>query len=143
MEYRKADLGDVEQLVKIRLAYLKEDHKEMTEEQAEKIRISLPSYFEKHLNQDIISYLGMDGGEAIASVFLLISEKPANPTFITGKTGTILNVYTHPDYRRRGIAMELMSMAIKDGRDMKLSYLDLEATSDLSLIHISEPTRPY
>lgn len=130
MEYRRAKLGEIEELVKARLAYLEAEYKEMTEEQAKKIRSSLPSYYEKHLNQDFFAYLGVDGDEVVSSVFLLVMERPANPSFITGKVGTILNVYTQPDYRRRGIALELMSMAVEDGRNMELSYLELEATSD-------------
>lgn len=40
--------------------------------------------------------------------FLLITEKPANPSFVSGRTGTVLNVYTKPEYRRLGIARSLM-----------------------------------
>ncbi len=37
-------------------------------------------------------------------VALLIVEKPMSPSFITGKTGTVLNVYTKPEYRNKGYA---------------------------------------
>lgn len=66
----------------------------------------------------------------IASVFLFLSEKPANPAFITGKTGTILNVYTKPNYLGQGIAKKLMEMAIANAKKLDLSYLELEATKD-------------
>lgn len=130
MEYKRATFADMKQIVKLRLAFLREDHKELTTEQAKQIEESLPQYFEKHLNHDITVYLAMDGDQAVSSVFLLVIEKPANPTFISGKTGVILNVYTHPDYRRKGIAKKLMNMAMEDGKEQNLSYLDLEATSD-------------
>lgn len=130
MEYRRATLVDTDEMVKVRLAYLREDHKDLTTEQAKQIEDSLPQYFRKHLNQDITVYLAMDGDQAVSSVFLLVIEKPANPTFISGKTGVILNVYTHPDYRRQGIARKLMYMAMEDGKEQNLSYLDLEATAD-------------
>ena len=66
----------------------------------------------------------------MASVFLVIFEKPANPLFTTGKTGTILNVYTKKEYRRQGLAAKLLEMAIEEAKKRNLSYLDLTATAD-------------
>ena len=61
-------------------------------------------------------------------VFFLLINKPASPLFITGKTGTLMNVYTLPEYRRRGIGKKLVSMAIEDGKAWDLSYIELRAT---------------
>lgn len=32
--------------------------------------------------------------------FLLVAQKPMSPAFITGRTGSVLNVYIKPQYRR-------------------------------------------
>ena len=64
----------------------------------------------------------------MSTVFLLIQERPANPSFLTGLTGTILNVYTIPVYRRRGIAERLLKMAIREAERKNLSYIELKAT---------------
>lgn len=61
---------------------------------------------------------------------MLIVEKPANPSFITGKTGTLLNVFTKPEFRRKGIANKLLNMAIEDAKNMDLSFIDLHATKE-------------
>lgn len=45
MILRKADRTDIEELVRIRLAYLKEDCKELTEKQSDELVQILPSYF--------------------------------------------------------------------------------------------------
>lgn len=59
---------------------------------------------------------------------MLVIEKSANPSFLTGKTGTILNVYTKSTYRRQGMAGT--KMAIEHARQMNLSLLELKATAD-------------
>ena len=59
---------------------------------------------------------------------MLIVEKPANPSFITGKTGTVLNVFTKSQYRKHAIAGKLMKVMLDDAKDMNLSYVELQAT---------------
>lgn len=56
-------------------------------------------------------------------------EKPSNSTFINGKTGTILNVYTKPEYRKNGIAGTLLKMLIDESENLKLDFLELNATA--------------
>ena len=48
MNYRKAEINEIPQLVEMRLGYLKEDHDSLTQEEVTKISNSLPSYYEKH-----------------------------------------------------------------------------------------------
>jgi len=128
MHIRKANENDIPKLINMRLAYLSEDHGGLTEEQTNIIKAQLQAYFVKHLNNDLFAYVCEDNEEIVSTVFLLVAEKPANPNFITGLTGTILNVYTLPQYRRRGIAENLLKMAIQDAKNMNLSYIDLNAT---------------
>lgn len=59
---------------------------------------------------------------------MAIAEKPANTDCITGKTATILNVFTYPEYRRKGIAAKLLNMAISEAKAMNISCLELSAT---------------
>ena len=44
----------------------------------------------------------------------LMVEKPLSPMFITGRTGTVLNVYTKPAYRHRGYAKKIMEKLLLD-----------------------------
>jgi hypothetical protein len=66
-------------------------------EEENAIRIQLVEYFAKHINNDFIAILAEDGNKVLSTAFLVITEKPANPTFITGKTGTLLNVGGPPN----------------------------------------------
>lgn len=127
MILRKADLKDIDNLVKIRLAYLEEDFG-LSMEQLSKLKEQLPEYFKNHIGKDFSAYIAEEDGEFISSVFLVVLEKPANPHMITGKIGNILNVYTKPEYRRNGLAGQLLRSAIEEAEKMELSNIELSAS---------------
>ena len=128
MNYRTAGIDDIEALIKMRITYLIEDYGSLTEEQLSSLGRQLPQYFEEHLGQDLIVFVAEENGRIVSTDFLLIQSKPANPSFMTGKTGTILNVITDVGHRRQGIAGRLMRMAIDEADHHDLSYLELKST---------------
>lgn len=130
MTFEKATIDDISKLVTLRIAYLEEDDGAMENDVLLSIRTHLPDYFAKHLNNDITAYIARDKQEIIACAFLLVVEKPMSPAFITGKTGTVLNVYTKPNYRRKGYAKCVIKMLLNDAADMNLSVVELKATED-------------
>lgn len=126
--YRFAESCDTDRLTEMRLAYLNEDRGEMPDEQLREITISLKNYFSRNMGHMFMAVLAECGGRTIGTVYLAISEKPANPAFITGRIGTIMNVYTVPEYRRQGIASEMMRIIIDAAREKHISRLELSAT---------------
>jgi ribosomal protein S18 acetylase RimI-like enzyme len=130
MNIRKAGKEDITQLVEMRIKYLTVDCGEMSEEQLETIREQLPEYFERQLGTGVLAYAAEEEGVLVSTVFMVIVEKPANPHFITGKTGTLLNVYTRPEYRRQGLAGKLIDLVIQDAKQLNLSYIDLSASKE-------------
>lgn len=130
MVYNKASIEDIQQLTELRIAYLTEDNGGLDRKDLETIRQNLPDYFMRNLNQTIFGYVARNEGEVIACALLLVMEKPMSPAFITGKTGTVLNVYTKPNYRRNGYARRLMNMLQDDASNMGLSVVELKATEE-------------
>lgn len=128
VEYAKT--ADIAALTELRLAYLEEDHGKLREDEIEIIRRGLPDYFKRNLNQNLLCYLVKEQGEIAACAFLLVVEKPMSPSFITGKTGTVLNVYTKPIYRHKGYARQIMKKLLADAADKNLSVVDLKSTED-------------
>ena len=129
IKVEKADLKDINELVQMRIEYLTEDYGGLTDVQAEKIRNQLPEYYNNHLNKDLFVYV-VKSEKIISCCFLLVSEKPANPSFINGRTGTLMNVYTRPDFRRKGIAKKIMEFLISDAKKMKLDFIELKSTDN-------------
>ena len=130
MNYTKATMEDIAQLTELRIAYLAEDYGELTEKDLEIIKRDLPDYFIRNLNKNIFGYVARDEREIVACALLLVIEKPMSPAFITGKTGTVLNVYTKSEYRHNGHARKVMNMLMEDVSDMELSVVELKATED-------------
>ncbi len=130
MEFAVATHDDIEELIKMRMFYLYEYFKEITEEQKKSIMEQLPQYFTRHLGKDMMAFVAKENNTIISTAFLVIMEKPANLNFITGTIGEVLNVYTCKEYRRQGIARQLMEMLIDYAKACKLDFLELKATSD-------------
>lgn len=130
MHIRIATPHDITTLVELRLAYLQIHFGELKEEEKAALLKQLPEYFEHHLEHDFIAYIAEYEGKAVSTAYLVINEKPANPHFITGKTGLFLNVYTHPNYRRRGIATKILTELIKEAKHRNLTYIELSATEE-------------
>ena len=88
----------------------------------------MPDYYSRHINKDLHIYTAKNNKNIIACGFLLVIEKPANPSFIHGKVGTVLNVYTKPEYRRQGAAKKLLEQMLLEARNMGLDYVELKST---------------
>lgn len=125
-----AQMTDIPALIELRLAYLEEDHGKMSEDEFEIIRRDLPDYFKRNLNQNLFCYLVREQEEIAACAFLLIVEKPMSPAFLTGKTGTVLNVYTRPAYRHKGYARQIMEKLLADAAERNVSVVELKSTED-------------
>lgn len=130
MVFERATNQDVEQLVKLRVAYLFEDYGGFNEKELAIIERDLPDYFMKNFNKNILAYIGRSGQDIVACALLLVVEKPMSPAFMNGKTGTVLNVYTKPQCRHHGYAKELMNMLLEDAATMGLCVVELKATED-------------
>lgn len=128
MIFEKADLEDISSLVELRIAYLLDDYIEISEKKLTMIANNLPNYFQKHLNNDLFVFVCRDDIKIVSCCFLCITEKPSNPSFINGKTGTVLNVYTKPEYRRKGIAGNLLKMLLEESEKMNLDFVELKST---------------
>lgn len=130
MEYRTINKDRINDLVDMRLKYLREDFQSTSEESFDLVRKNLPKYFENHLNRDLFAFGAFCGDKMISTAFLLIIEKPCNPRFITGRIGEIFSVYTLEDYRRQGATYNLLKMLMEFAEKQSLDLVELKATKE-------------
>lgn len=126
----KAGIDDIDALVKMRLEYLIEDNGNLNDSEVIEIKKELPDYFKKHISNDLFIFVVREEQTIVACAFLLVIEKPMSPAFINGKTGTVLNVYTCPDYRHKGYARLIMETLLEEAKKLQLSVVDLKSTDD-------------
>ena len=125
-----ANRNDIAELVRLRIAYMEEDYGAVSEYERRSMEEHLPDYFERRLGKELIAFVARAEGRLVASAYLLIIEKPANPVLPNGLDGEVLSVYTEKDYRGRGICTQLMRTLIEYGREHDLCRLDLLATGE-------------
>lgn len=128
MIVRKALPCDAEQMIKLRCAYIEEEFGAQQTQKLFVLKKQLCTYFEAHLGSDLLSYVADRNGELVSIAMLVTIEKPANPSFITGKTGLLLNVYTLPANRHQGLATRIIEKLIEEAKTKELSYIALDAT---------------
>ena len=127
---RFAGFGDIEELIKVRFDFFDAVKREGTEELHSVIESSLRRYLAEHLNGDCFVAVAEEDGAIVSAAFLTIFEKPANSSWPTGKTGTIFNVLTYPEYRKKGCAGAVMRMLIEEAKRQNLSFIELSASDE-------------
>ena len=128
IQIRTADKSDIETLIKFRFFYQNDTEGELSDEQKARLNAQLPDYFERHIGGDFTAYLAEDGHKTVATVFMVRLEKPASVHFLSGSTCYLMNVYTMPEYRRRGIASRILDRLISDAKSEGITCIDLSST---------------
>ena len=78
----------------------------------------LKDYYNRHMaDGTFVSWLAMDGDKIIATSGMSFVEKPPHFGCPSGKLGILSSMFTHPDYRRRGIAKELLARVVNEARE--------------------------
>lgn len=106
---RKGTLADVEQIVTHRRRMF-EDMGNKNSEGLDRMVATFRPWLIDHLQRDVYhSWLACNAeGKVIAGSDVWLIDWPAGQYDISAYRGYILNVFTHPDYRRRGLARQLV-----------------------------------
>lgn len=131
MIIRKLREEEAKTFIQLRLDYLTTDSGTIKQDEEDAIRQQLQDYYIEHCqNQTLITIVAEIEQKIVAVACMILLEKPANLNFVNGKTGTIMNVLTYPEHRRKGIASQLLKALIQEAKNFGVSQLDLMATED-------------
>jgi len=128
--YDEANKGDIDELVRLRIAYMIDDFGQISEYERTCMETQLPEYFERRLGKELIAFVARAEDRVVAVAYLLVIEKPANPFLLNGFEGEVLSVYTEEAYRGRGICSQLMKNLIEYGKNKGLCRINLMATDE-------------
>lgn len=125
--YRKADIGLLDTVLKMRRETCAcVFGKDESEFEGEFTRISR-EYF---ANGEQTTVLAFDGERAIGCATICYITLMPTVDHPTGKRAHIMNVYTNADYRRRGIARQMITMLLNEARERGATYVSLDATEN-------------
>ena len=76
-----------------------------------------------------------DGGRVVSGGGIAIVPWPGSPDFPGTRRGWILGIYTEPEFRRRGIARQIVETIVEWRRGEGFGYVSLHASKDGRLLY--------
>ena len=90
---------------------------------------ALNEYYTRHMaDGTFVSWLALDEGNIIGTSGMSFVEKPPYFGCPSGKIGLLSSMYTDLEYRRRGIAKEVLSRVIDDAREYGCGTIQITAS---------------
>src|SRR5262245_82091 len=123
--YRLATIEDLDVLIELRLA-MQNEVSAHTGSSDSALRESLRAYFARSIPAgDFVAILAEHEGKVVASSGLIFRQYPPSAKNPNGREAYIMNMYTLPEYRGKGIATTLLKMLIDLVREKKLARIIL------------------
>ncbi len=130
MTFRKATVTDLDLLVTTRIEVLRAANGLTNDTDMSEIERQSRAYYEKAIpDGSHTAVLVFDHDRFIGAGG--ISYYRVMPTYHnpTGRKGYIMNMYTRPAYRRKGIASRTLDLLLQDAREKGIVSVALEATA--------------
>ncbi len=90
---------------------------------------SLKDYYNRHMaDNTFVSWLAMDKDRIVGTSGISFVEKPPYFECPNGKIGLLSSMFTEPEYRRRGIAKDLLSRVIEQARSYGCGTVQITAS---------------
>jgi ribosomal protein S18 acetylase RimI-like enzyme len=129
IQYRRADLNDVTDLVNLRIKFLYEVEEIGKETSSDLLEKSLTKYFTIHLqNGEFIAWLAIEDNLIVATSGVSFSTVPPSFGNVSGAEAYIMNMYTLPQARKKGIGTTLLGKLIEDITEKKIKKIRLLTT---------------
>ena len=124
--YRLAGISDIETLVDQRMRFFRDAKPEMD---AEPLREPNRIYYAETLpTGECVYWLAMHDDRCIGGAGFALRRYAPGYMLRDGVSAYVFNVFVEPDYRKRGIAKEIMRRLMDEARKRGIGRLDLHAT---------------
>lgn len=129
IHYINADESDAYLLADYRIEFLEEYWGKQKKEDADKLRNNLVKYFSESIkNKSYICWLAKEKEKVVGIGGITLRNQPGNFKNPTGKVGYILNMYTVPSHRCKGIGMHILNKLISSAKERGYFMFELHAT---------------
>ena len=133
IEYRRLTENYLGTFIEIRIGQLREEG--ATEDFD--LRPNLMDYYKRHMaDGTFVSWLAVDSdadGKIIGTSGMSFVEKPPYFSCPTGRIGLLSSMFTDKNYRRMGIARELLSRVVEDAKAYGCGCVQITA-SDMGVL---------
>ena len=95
---------------------------------------ALRDYYVRHMaDGSFVSWIATDGEKIVGTSGMSFVEKPPYFGCPSGRIGLLSSMFTDPDYRRKGIAKELLSRVVEEARAHGCGSVQITA-SDMGVL---------
>lgn len=130
VSYRRMEAEDLEQFIALRISQLRE------EGATEDLNLvpALEDYYHRHMaDGTFVSWLAVMDQRIVGTSGMSFVEKPPYFGCPTGRIGLLSSMYTDPEYRRMGIAKELLRRVVEEARAFGCGAVQITA-SDMGVL---------
>ena len=125
IEYRKLSEKELDVFIEMRINQLRE---EGAKEDID-LKPALLDYYKRHMKDGaFVSWLALDGNNIIGTSGMSFVEKPPYFGCPSGKIGLLSSMFTNPNYRRNGIAKELLSRIVNEAKQYGCGTIQITAS---------------
>lgn len=122
---RQARAEDIPRLAELRTIFLQELGKQFDPQRCFR---ETEAFLRANLGESMHALVAEDEGALVACAFLQVRPQLYHPRYENGQPGEVLNVYTVPEYRKRGLAARLMQEVLVLAKTLGLGSLRLTTT---------------
>lgn len=128
--YRKLTANDLDVFVKMRISQLQEEGSKANVD----LKLCLNEYYSKHLaDGTFVSWLAVVDNKIVGTSGISFVEKPPYYSNPSGKIGLLSSMYTLKEYRRKGIAKELLNRIVNEAKSYGCGTIQITA-SDMGVL---------
>lgn len=125
IEYRKLCEEDFDIFIEMRINQLRE---EGAKEDID-LKPALKDYYIRHMKDGtFVSWIAVDDEKIIGTSGMSFVEKPPYFGCPSGKMGLLSSMFTNSDYRRMGIAKELLHRVVEEARNYGCVTIQITAS---------------
>lgn len=128
--YRKLTLNDLDIFIQMRINQLQEEGAKATFDLAPALR----DYYIRHMEDNtFVSWLAIGDEKIVGTSGMSFVEKPPYYSCPSGKIGLLSSMFTDKNYRRQGIARNLLNKVMQEARDYGCGMVQITA-SDMGVL---------
>ena len=147
IKIREIGSDEVELLTNYRMDYLTEMQGERSEEYQQKLKNELNQYFSEALAENrVFAFLAEQNGEILSFGAMVLKKIPGDFNQSSYLEGDILNMYTVPFARRKGISALILQQLLNEALRRGISKVSLHTSKDGEKLYrkfgFSEPVYP-
>lgn len=134
--YYIATAADATTLADLRISFALELTGTQPHDVVEALRQQMNTYFAQAAQDgSCISVIAQSDGRPVGIGSVHVRRVPGNFKNPTGVWGYIMNMYTLPAYRRRGICSGILQKLVEEGRRQGIGAFELHATDEGRLVY--------